>query len=155
MARSRPGAPPVTSRSVEGPGLLADPRDEEEDSSAALPASHRPAPEPLPENERPFGRYTLLRRLAYGGMGEVFLARQGGAGSLATVAKLVVIKRILGHMRRDEKHRQMFLGEARLQALLASPQIVQIYDMGEEGGHVYLAMEHVHGPSWRLVVDRC
>jgi eukaryotic-like serine/threonine-protein kinase len=155
MARSRPGAPPVTSRSAEGPGLLADPRDEDEDSSAALPASHRPAPEPLPEEERPFGRYTLLRRLAYGGMGEVFLARQGGAGSLATVAKLVVIKRILAHMKRDEKHRQMFLGEARLQALLNSPHIVAIHDMGEEKGHVYLAMEHVHGPSWRLVVDRC
>jgi serine/threonine protein kinase len=111
--------------------------------------------EPLPENERAFGRFTLLRRLAYGGMGEIFLARQGGAGSLAPVAKLVVIKRILSHMKRDEKHRKMFLDEARLQALLANPHIVGIHDMGEENGHVYLAMEHVHGPSWRALIDRC
>src|SRR5204863_4961447 len=110
--------------------------------------------EPLPENERGFGRYTLLRRLAYGGMGEIFLARQGGAGSLAPVAKLVVIKRILSHMKRDEKHRKMFLDEARLQALLANPHIVAIHDMGDEGGHVFLAMEHVHGPSWRALIDR-
>src|SRR6188768_1467470 len=138
MARSRPGGPAVQPlRSAEGTGLLADPRDEDEDDSSMLPASHRPAPEPLPENERPFGRYTLLRRLAYGGMGEVFLARQGGAGSLATVAKLVVIKRILSHMKRDEKHRRMFLDEARLQALLNNPHVVQIHDMGEENGHVY------------------
>src|SRR5262245_34767992 len=102
MSRSRPGGPPVQPlRSADGQGLLADERDDDaDDDSGMLPASHRPAPEPLPENERPFGRYTLLRRLAYGGMGEVFLARQGGAGSLATVAKLVVIKRILGHMKR-------------------------------------------------------
>jgi serine/threonine-protein kinase len=84
----------------------------------------------------------------------VFLARQGGAGSLAGVAKLVVIKRILGHMRRDDKHRRMFLDEARLQALLNNPHVVQVYDMGEEDGHVYLAMEHVLGPSWRGIIDR-
>lgn len=127
--------------------------DEPEDSAAA-PAGRNPAAEPLPERERAFGRYTLLRRLAYGGMGEVFLARQGGAGSLAQVAKLVVIKRILGHMRRDDRHRRMFLDEARLQALLNNPQVVQIFDMGEEDGHVYLAMEHVLGPSWRAIIDR-
>ena len=127
--------------------------DEPEDSAAA-PAGRNPAAEALPERERAFGRYTLLRRLAYGGMGEVFLARQGGAGSLAQVAKLVVIKRILGHMRRDDRHRRMFLDEARLQALLNNPQVVQIFDMGEEDGHVYLAMEHVLGPSWRAIIDR-
>src|SRR5688572_31500781 len=87
MSRSRSGGPPAQPlRSADGPGLLADPRDEDDDDSM-LPPSHRPAPEPLPENERPFGRYTLLRRLAYGGMGEVFLARQGGAGSLAPVSR--------------------------------------------------------------------
>ena len=69
------------------------------EDSASVSQSQRS--EPLPENERPFGRFQLLRRLAYGGMGEIFLARQGGAGSLAPVAKLVVIKRILSHMKRE------------------------------------------------------
>jgi eukaryotic-like serine/threonine-protein kinase len=131
---------------------LADDHDDEDDPDVPR---HRQAGEPLPENERPFGRYTLLRRLAYGGMGEVFLARQGGQGSLSEIAKLVVIKRILAHVKRDEKHRRMFLDEARLQAVLNSPHIVHVHDMGEEAGHVYLAMEHVHGPSWRAIVDRC
>ncbi len=136
-----------------GASLLAD--DEIEEETLSADDHRRPATEPLPASERPFGRYHLLRRLAYGGMGEIFLARQGGVGSLATVEKLVVIKRILGHMKRDEKHRRMFLDEARLQALLNNPHIVQIHDMGEENGHVYLAMEHVHGPSWRALIDRC
>ncbi|MCC7070118.1 MAG: serine/threonine protein kinase [Deltaproteobacteria bacterium] len=165
MVRSRSGPGPLEhSRSDDSDdptaavdGLFVDgateAADEPEDSAAA-PSAMRPSSEPLPENERHFGRYTLLRRLAYGGMGEVFLARQGGAGSLAGVAKLVVIKRILGHMRRDERHRRMFLDEARLQALLSNPHVVQVHDMGEEQGHVYLAMEHVLGPSWRMIIDR-
>jgi serine/threonine-protein kinase len=145
----RPAAAAAKIRSGGGASLLAD----NEDSGNV--AQLKPASEPLPENERSFGRFTLLRRLAYGGMGEIFLAKQGGAGSLAVVSKLVVIKRILSHMKRDEKHRRMFLDEARLQALLNNPHIVQIHDMGEENGHVFLAMEHVHGPSWRTLVDRC
>lgn len=146
-------------------GTDVDPRrlvDDEEPDEAHAEAQAEPPPEPValagevvPAGERSFGRYTLLRRLAFGGMGEIFLARQGGVGSLAQVAKLVVIKRILGHVRHDDRHRRMFLDEARLQALLADPHIVQIHDMGEENGHVYLAMEHVHGPSWRALVERC
>lgn len=154
---ARPGAVIAPGAAAKGgaAALLADDDDSLNlvEDSAAVSQSQRS--EPLPENERAFGRFQLLRRLAYGGMGEIFLARQGGAGSLAPVAKLVVIKRILSHMKRDEKHRKMFLDEARLQALLANPHIVGIHDMGEEGGHVYLAMEHVHGPSWRALIDRC
>jgi serine/threonine-protein kinase len=142
-----------------GGKLLADDEDSQsltaEPEDGSLPDHYKASHEPLPENERPFGRYTLLRRLAYGGMGEIFLARQGGQGQLSNISKLVVIKRILNHVRRDEKHRKMFLEEARLQALLANQHIVQIHDMGDQDGHVYLAMEHVHGPSWRGVVDRC
>ena len=175
MVRSRPGVvspdaptrvegapkePVISGSGKRGPAagsggaLLAEPEDESSNESSGV-FSHKAAAEPLPESERPFGRYTLLRRLAFGGMGEIFLARQGGAGSLSSVAKLVVIKRILSHMKRDEKHRRMFLDEARLQALLNNTHIVQIHDMGEELGHVYLAMEHVHGPSWRALIDRC
>jgi serine/threonine protein kinase len=102
---------------------------------------------PLPPHERAFGPYTLVRRLAFGGMGEVFLARHPSTG-------LVVVKRVLAHMKRDDKHRQMFLDEARLQRLLRSPHIVQVSDVGDVDGHVFLAMEHVHGPSWRGLVDR-
>lgn len=150
---ARGGAPDtvLSSKAVSSAPRLADDHDDEDDPD--VPRDRR-GQAPLPEHERSFGRYTLLRRLAYGGMGEIFLARQGGQGSLSDVAKLVVIKRILGHMRSDEKHRRMFLDEARLQAVLNSPAIVTVHDMGEEDGSVYLAMEHVHGPSWRAVIDR-
>ncbi len=119
---------------------------------------HGPDDGPLPAGERSFGPYTLLRRLAFGGMGEVFLARHDTTLSASLgrgPSRLVVVKRILAHMRRDEKQRRAFVDEARLQMLLRSNHIVQVHDVGEVDGQVYLAMEHVHGPSLRAVIDRC
>jgi serine/threonine-protein kinase len=61
------------------------------------------------------GRYKLLRLLATGGMGEVFLARQEGP---AGFTKTVVIKRILRHLATDQNFIDLFLNEARLAAQL-------------------------------------
>ncbi len=107
----------------------------------------------VPQKDRAFGRYELLSRIAYGGMGEIFLARLCGPSG-ANFTKLVVIKRILSHVRHDAKHVAMFLDEAKLQALLTDPRVVQVYDMGQVDEHVYLAMEFVNGPSWKAVVDK-
>jgi serine/threonine protein kinase len=98
-----------------------------------------------------FGRYTLLRRLASGGMGEIFLAKQGGQGGFS---KVVAIKRILAHYKEDDDHVRMFFDEAKLQALLSDRHIVQIYDMGEIDDHLFIAMEYVHGVSWRKLLER-
>jgi eukaryotic-like serine/threonine-protein kinase len=106
----------------------------------------------VPERDRAFGPYTLLRRLAFGGMGEVYLARR--TSSIGGLSRPLVIKRILDHMKRNERLRQTFVEEARLQARLRSPHIVQIHDVGDVDGSVYLAMEHVEGPSWRMLIDR-
>jgi serine/threonine protein kinase len=153
--------PPITSRgsafheAASTPGSVPPADDEDADSTARR---HLAEEDALPERERSFGPYTLLRRLAFGGMGEVFLARrdvQLSAGLGPAPGRLVVVKRILSHMRRDEKQRRGFVEEARLQTLLRSPNIVQIHDVGEVDGQVYLAMEHVHGPSWRSLIDRC
>ncbi len=137
------------------PGSVPPAEDEDADSTARR---HLADEDALPERERAFGPFTLLRRLAFGGMGEVFLARRdthlpAGLGPAPT--RLVVVKRILAHMRRDEKQRRAFVEEARLQSLLRSPHIVQILDVGEVDEQVYLAMEHVNGPSWRSLIDRC
>ena len=74
-----------------------------------------------------FGKYTLLRKLATGGMAELFLAIQK---SVAGFEKLIVIKRILPAMNQDRAFIEMLLHEARIAATLSHPNIVQIFDVG-------------------------
>ncbi len=88
------------------------------------------------------GKYRLVRRLAQGGMAEVFLARQIGP---AGFNKQVVIKRVLPNREADEEHVRLFLDEARIAARLAHPNIVQVFDFGEENGAYFLAMEYLEG----------
>src|SRR5262249_27261019 len=92
----------------------------------------------------PFGRYRLLRRLARGGMAEVFLARLHSAEGFE---RRVAIKRILPHLSDSEEFRAMFMDEARLAALLSHPNVVHIYEFGREGEHDFIAMEFVDGLS--------
>ncbi len=97
------------------------------------------------------GKYKLLKRIAAGGMAEIWLARQEG---LQGFEKLVVIKRILSQLARDVSFIQMFLDEARLAARLSHPNIVQIYDLGEADGVYFISMEHIHGENLRQVLRR-
>ena len=80
-----------------------------------------------------FGKYTLIRRLATGGMAELFLAIQK---SVAGFEKLVVIKRILPAMNQDRAFIDMLLHEARVAATLSHPNIVQIFDVGAGRRHL-------------------
>ncbi len=95
-----------------------------------------------------FGKYQLLKRIAQGGMGEVFLARQQG---IEGFEKLLVIKTLLPHLTNQASFIQMFLDEARLAARLAHPNVVQIYDLGSVDDTFYIAMEYVHGHELRQV----
>lgn len=95
-----------------------------------------------------FGKYTLLRKLATGGMAEVFLARADGPMGFA---KKCVVKRILPHFSDDQRFVDMFLAEARLAAQLSHPNLVQIFDFGEANGQYYLAMEYIDGPNLRTL----
>jgi serine/threonine-protein kinase len=92
----------------------------------------------------PFGNYRLQRRLARGGMAEVFLARHVGVEGFE---RRVAIKRILPHLSESEEFRTMFLDEARLAAQLSHPNIVHIYDFGKFDDYYYIAMEYVDGPD--------
>ena len=98
---------------------------------------------------RRFGKYTLLRKLATGGMAELFLALQK---SVAGFEKLLVIKRILPAMNQDKSFIDMLLHEARIAATLTHANIVQIFDVGQVDGTYYIAMEHVHGEDLRGIV---
>ncbi len=94
------------------------------------------------ESGIPFGNYTLLRRIARGGMAEVFVARQKGIDGFD---RLVAIKRILPHLLDDQSFVGMFQEEARLAARLSHPNIIHIYDFGKVEEHFFIAMEFVHG----------
>jgi serine/threonine-protein kinase len=89
-----------------------------------------------------FGQYLLLRRIARGGMAEVFLAQQRG---LEGFDRRVAVKRILPHLFDSPDFVRMFLGEAKLAAQLTHPNIVHIYDFGKVESDYFLAMEFVDG----------
>lgn len=89
-----------------------------------------------------FGRYTLVQRLATGGMAEVFKAKiLSGHG----FEKLLVIKRILPNLAADKTFVSMFIDEAKLTAQLVHPKIVQVTDFGEVNGQYFIALEFVDG----------
>ncbi|MEW5852129.1 MAG: serine/threonine-protein kinase [Myxococcota bacterium] len=97
------------------------------------------------------GKYQLLRKIAQGGMAEVYLAKQTG---LVGFEKLVVIKRILPHLVQNEEFVRMFLDEARTAADLRHPNVVQIFEIGEDQGTYFIAMEFLHGQDVRRVLRR-
>jgi len=101
------------------------------------------------EERRRLGKHRLLRRLAVGGMAEVYLAVAEGPSGFA---KRVVVKRLLPQHARDADIVAMFLDEARLLAALAHRNIAEVYDIGEEGGEHYFAMEYVAGRDLREVL---
>jgi serine/threonine-protein kinase len=97
------------------------------------------------------GPYLLVRRLARGGMAEIFLARREGPEGFA---RELVVKRILPHLGVDAQFVQMFLEEARVAARLTHPNVVHVYDFGEVDGQYYLAMELVRGVDLSALIRR-
>jgi serine/threonine protein kinase/anti-anti-sigma regulatory factor/predicted RNA-binding Zn-ribbon protein involved in translation (DUF1610 family) len=98
------------------------------------------------------GKYKIVRRLSAGGMAEVFLAKQVGIGGFE---KPVALKRIQRKLL-DSRHLaiDMFLNEAKIAGRLMHPNIVQVLDVGEVQGALYLAMEYVHGKDLRNVIKK-
>ena len=105
------------------------------------------APAPKPTQ---FGHYVLDRKLADGGMAEVFLARQQGLGGFE---KQIVVKRILPTLSNDNAFVEMFLNEARIAAKLSHSNVVQVMEAGEIEGRYYIAMEYIDGSDLRLFYD--
>ena len=89
-----------------------------------------------------FGRYILLDRIGAGGMAEVFRAVMPGVEGFQ---RTFVVKRILAERAQSPYFVDMFVQEARINALLHHPNIVQVFDFGNVGGTYFLAMEYVRG----------
>jgi serine/threonine protein kinase len=98
-----------------------------------------------------FGKYQLFATLGHGGMADVFLAVAHGPMGFN---KLTVIKRLKPVLSTEPSFRQMFLDEARLAARLAHPHVVHTYEVGEEDGAYFLAMEYIQGQSLNRVIKQ-
>jgi serine/threonine-protein kinase len=95
-----------------------------------------------------FGKYQLFASLGRGGMADVFLSVARGQMGWS---KLAVIKRLRPALAEDPAFRTMFLDEARLAARLSHPNIVHTYEVGEENGIYFIAMEYLEGQSLNKV----
>jgi serine/threonine protein kinase len=118
-------------------------------AASAAGEEQRPQAEGSASLPLQFGKYTLLRRIAAGGMAELFLALHR---SVAGFEKLVVIKRILPSMIEDKDFIDMLLREARIAATLSHPNIVQIFDVGQIDGAYFITMEHIHGEDIQAIL---
>jgi serine/threonine-protein kinase len=107
--------------------------------------------QPPPEVGSTANSYSILAKLATGGMAELFLARNASA---AGIERYVVLKRVLAQRAHDEAFVRMFLDEARLVAQLQHPNIAQVYDTGVLGDSYFFTMEYVHGETVRELIHR-
>ncbi len=98
-----------------------------------------------------FGNYHLLEKIATGGMAEVWRARAYG---MAGFEKILVIKKVLDTLAKDDEFLKLFVDEARIAVQLLHVNIVQVFDLGEVDGTYYMAMEYVHGLDLARLVSR-
>jgi len=96
---------------------------------------------------RVLGQYVLDDLLGTGGTGEVFRARD------LRLNRVVALKLLSEELRRGDVGWSMMLEEARAAASLNHPHICQVYDVGEEHGQPYIAMEYVDGTSLRKLLE--
>jgi serine/threonine protein kinase len=95
------------------------------------------------------GRYRVVRHLASGGMAELYIARQEAMGGFE---KEIVVKILQPRYAENPRVVQMFLDEARLAAKLNHQSIVHVYDVAEDGGLKYIAMEYIRGETLTEIV---
>jgi serine/threonine protein kinase len=95
-------------------------------------------PPPAPGDPQRLGRYRILHRLGQGGMGIVFAAEDESLG------RKVAVKTIAEP---DESARKRFRREARSAAGVNHPNVCQVYEIGEDGGQLFIAMELLEGES--------
>jgi len=93
------------------------------------------------------GRYQVRSRIARGGMATVYLATD------LRLERRVAIKVMHGHLADDSQYRARFIQEARSAARLAHPNVVNVYDQGQDADTAYLVMEYLPGITLRDLLD--
>jgi serine/threonine protein kinase len=94
-------------------------------------------------------KLNIIRRLGQGGMAEVFLAKQVGVKGFE---KFVVMKKILPQFAQNPEFVDMLFAEARANARLTHPNVVQTFDVGVSDGVAYILMEYVRGPDLKKLI---
>ncbi|KFE71113.1 protein kinase domain-containing protein [Hyalangium minutum] len=92
--------------------------------------------------------YRLVRKLAAGGMAEVFFAKVLGAEGFE---KPVAVKRVLPSLSQNQEFTELFLREAKLTVSLQHANVVQVFDLGCARGQHYMVMEFVDGENLRTL----
>ncbi|MGO9838195.1 MAG: serine/threonine protein kinase [Polyangiaceae bacterium] len=107
----------------------------------------------LPSPQR-LGPYEVRAKIAEGGMATVYVARRvdGGAGGNGGI---VAIKMIRDEFSRSPEFLTMFMDEAKIVSRLSHPNIVSYQELGNDDGHVFLAMELLIGQSLWSVWEAC
>lgn len=99
---------------------------------------------------RVFGKYEVVRRLAVGGMGEIFLSRQTGV-----VDRLVILKSLLPQLAADDQALAQFLDEARILGSINHPNVCALLDVGEYEEQYFIAMEYINGVDVSHLLKFC
>ncbi len=94
------------------------------------------------------GRYRIERELGLGGMASVYLAHD------EELDRPVAVKLLAANLAGDESFRKRFVREARVAAKLSHPNIVRVFDSGEDDGRPYIVMEYVEGESLAEALQR-
>lgn len=97
------------------------------------------------------GRYTILREVAAGGMGTVYLARAATASGFET---RVAVKCMRAKLVADEDLGELFLDEARIASRIDHPNVCTVFDFGIQDGVSYLVMEYLAGEPFAKIVAR-
>src|SRR5512140_684997 len=98
---------------------------------------------------RRIGKYEIVTRLSVGGMAELFLAFFAGPGGFR---KYVALKQILPDVAKDQDFVKMFLDEARITAAFSHANVGSVFDLGQEGQELYLAMEFISGQNLQQIL---
>lgn len=106
-------------------------------------------------NQAKLGHYTLLEKIAQGGMAEIYKAKTVDPEG---IERLVVIKRILQHISSQPEYVEMLIDEAKIAVHFTHGNIAQIYDLGRVNQDYFIVMEYVDGKTlsqiFRTLRDR-
>ncbi len=101
---------------------------------------------------RSFGKYLLRKRLADGGMAEIYIGQPVGG---TTLPSPLIVKVLHSAYKGDRRVATLFEDEAKIMSALAHPNIVSIFDFGRVGDTVYTAMEFVDGVDADGLIETC